>query len=76
MGKIIKRPAPHIIEQEKPLRYVLYARKSSIGEDAQAQSIPDQLKYCREYAEREGLLIAATVDEDGSAWTPNNRKKF
>ncbi|HSH55233.1 MAG TPA: recombinase family protein [Candidatus Limnocylindrales bacterium] len=76
MGRIIKRPVPHKTEAEKPLRYVLYARKSSIGEDAQAQSVPDQLKHCREYAEREGLIIAATVDEDGSAWIPNNRKKF
>jgi DNA invertase Pin-like site-specific DNA recombinase len=76
MGRIIKRPIAYTVEQEKPLRYVLYARKSSIGEDAQAQSIPDQIKYCREYAEREGLIIAATIDEDGSAWTPSNRKRF
>lgn len=76
MGRIIKRPASYVIESEKPLRYVLYARKSSIGEDAQAQSVPDQIKHCKEYAEREGLIIAATIDEDGSAWTPNNRKKF
>jgi predicted site-specific integrase-resolvase len=62
MGRIIKRPIAYTVEQEKPLRYVLYARKSSIGEDAQAQSIPDQIKYCREYAEREGLIIAATID--------------
>lgn len=76
MGKILKRPSPNIIERDKPLRYVLYARKSSIGEDAQAQSVPDQIRHCKEYAEREGLIIAATIDEDGSAWIPNNRKKF
>lgn len=77
MGRIIKRPLPHIDEPEKPLRYVLYARKSSEGEDAQAQSVPDQIRHCKEYADREGLLLVGEpIEENGSAWTSNNRKKF
>lgn len=77
MGRIIKRPLPHLEEPEKPLRYVLYARKSSEGEDAQAQSVPDQIRHCKEYADREGLiLIGEPIEENGSAWTSNNRPKF
>lgn len=77
MGKLIKRPSPYIEEPAKPLRYVLYVRKSSEGEDAQAQSLPDQIKYCLEYAKREGLIVAGEpVEENASAWTSNNRPKF
>lgn len=77
MGRIIKRPLPRNDEPPKPLRYVLYVRKSSEGEDAQAQSIPDQIKYCKDYARREGLIIVgAPIEESASAWTANNRPKF
>lgn len=77
MGRITKRPLPYIDEPDKPLRYVLYARKSSEGEDAQAQSVPDQIRHCQEYAEREGLLVVGEpIEENGSAWTSNNRPFF
>lgn len=77
MGKIIQRPTQSPSELEKPLRYVLYARKSSEGDDAQAQSVPDQIKYCLEYANREGLIITGKpIEENKSAWTSNNRDKF
>jgi DNA invertase Pin-like site-specific DNA recombinase len=77
MGKLIKRPIPNIAEPEKPLRYVLYARKSSEGEDAQAQSVPDQIRHCQDYAKREGLIVVGEpVEENASAWTSNNRKQF
>lgn len=77
MGKKLLRAQPLSYTPEKPLRYVLYARKSSEGEDAQAQSLPDQIKYCREFAGREGLeIIGAPIEESASAWTSNNRPKF
>jgi DNA invertase Pin-like site-specific DNA recombinase len=77
MGKTIKRPTPGIVDVERPLRYVLYVRKSSEGEDAQAQSIPDQIRHCLDYARREGLLvIGEAIEESASAWTSGNRKKF
>lgn len=77
MGKILKRAAPQAEESPKPLRYVLYARKSSEGEDAQAQSVPDQIRFCQEYAEREDLiLVGEPIEENGSAWTANNRPVF
>ncbi len=77
MGKKLQRAKPISNEPGRPLRYVLYARKSSEGEDAQAQSLPDQIKHCREYAKREGLLIIGEpIEESASAWTSNNRPKF
>lgn len=77
MGRKLQRPKVYILKPDKPLRYVLYARKSSEGEDAQSQSLPDQIKYCREYALREGLLIVCRpIEESASAWTSNNRPKF
>lgn len=41
------------------LEYVIYCRKSTDeSSDHQKQSIPDQIKACVDYAEREGLTIA------------------
>lgn len=77
MGKKLQRAKPFSYEPDKPLRYVLYARKSSEGEDAQAQSLPDQIKYCKEYAKREDLtIVGKPIEESASAWTSNNRPKF
>ena len=77
MGRKLQRPKIYTLKSDKPIRYVLYARKSSEGEDAQSQSLPDQIKYCREYASREGLLIVGRpIEESASAWTSNNRPKF
>lgn len=76
MGKKLQRAKPFSYEQSKPLRYVLYARKSSEGEDAQEKSIPDQIQYCEEYAERTGLLVVKTVEEKKSAKVSGKRDKF
>lgn len=37
---------------QKPLRYVLYVRKSSEDAEAQAKSLPDQIADCKEYANK------------------------
>jgi predicted site-specific integrase-resolvase len=58
------------------LRYVLYARRSSEDEDAQVRSIPDQIKQCQQFAEREGLHIVEIVEEKKSAKVPNKRDEF
>jgi len=59
------------------MRYVLYVRKSSGDEDAQAKSIPDQIRACLEYAERENLIIVGEpVEESASAMMSGNRPKF
>lgn len=48
------------------IKYVIYCRKSTDeSSDKQTQSIPDQIKRCMEYAEREGLEIL-TKPEDFS----------
>ena len=63
-------------QREKPLRYCMYIRKSSEEEQAQEKSIPDQIKYCEEYAAREGLLIAKKYPpESRSAKVSNRRQK-
>lgn len=58
------------------LRYVLYARRSTTDEGSQVRSIPDQIKYCKRYAEQNGLNIVAIVRENGSAKTSNKRALF
>lgn len=65
------------IDPSKPLRYVLYVRKSSEGEDAQAKSLPDQIKTCMDWAKHEGLIVVGKpVQEAASAKTAYNRPKF
>lgn len=76
MGKKLQRAKPFSYEPTKPLRYVLYARKSSEGEDAQEKSIPDQIQYCEEYAERTELLVVKIVEEKKSAKVSGRREKF
>lgn len=76
MAKKLQRARPFSYEPTKPLRYVLYARKSSEGEDAQEKSIPDQIQYCEEYAERTELLVVKTVEEKKSAKLSGRREKF
>ncbi len=58
------------------LKYVLYARKSSEDEQKQEHSIPDQVKLCKEYAERNGLTIVDIVKESKSAKIAGNRPEF
>jgi len=42
---------------KKPLRYVIYARKSSDDVEAQAKSLPGQIADCEEYALRHNLKV-------------------
>ena len=64
------------IATKDPIKYVIYARKSSEDEGAQANSIPDQIKRCKDYADRTGKKYIAIIEEDKSAKYPNRRKKF
>lgn len=58
------------------LRYVLYVRKSTEGEDSQAKSIPDQLDACIRYAETNGLHIVKIIKEEKSAKKYGGRTQF
>lgn len=58
------------------LRYVLYARKSTVDEKRQVRSIPDQIDDCKRLAEAQGLNIVDVIEENGSAKTPNKRPLF
>ncbi len=62
---------------EKPLRYVMYVRKSSEDAEAQAKSLPDQIAACKEYARTKGLLVVGEpIQEPKSAKKSGNRPLF
>ena len=58
------------------LKYVIYARKSTLNEDRQEKSIEDQVRICRETAKTRGLKIVEVIEEKGSAKEPDTRPKF
>ena len=62
---------------QKPLRYVLYVRKSSEDAEAQAKSLPDQIADCKEYANNHGLLLVGEpIQESKSAKKSGNQPLF
>ena len=62
---------------QKPLRYVMYVRKSSEDAEAQAKSLPDQIADCIEYANNHGLLLVGEpIQESKSAKKSGNRPLF
>lgn len=58
------------------MRYILYARKSSESEDRQVQSIDDQIRVLREFAQRVGLQVVSELTEAQSAKAPGTRPVF
>ncbi len=63
-------------KKEKPIKYILYARKSTESEDKQVQSIEDQVNKMTEMAQQKGLQIIDVLWETKSAKTPFKRDKF
>ncbi len=62
---------------DKPLRYVIYARKSTEGTERQARSIKDQISDCKALAERKGLTVVdEPIEERKSAKIANQRPAF
>ncbi len=55
---------------KKLMRYIIYARKSSEGEDRQVQSIDDQTNFLKKLAKEEGLEIVKIFSESKSAKKP------
>jgi DNA invertase Pin-like site-specific DNA recombinase len=58
------------------MRYILYARKSSESEDRQIQSIADQLRVLREFAQAREIQIVEEITESRSAKAPGERPGF
>lgn len=55
---------------KKPMQYIIYARKSSEGEDRQIQSIDDQINFAKKRAKEKGLKIVEIFSESKSAKDP------
>jgi DNA invertase Pin-like site-specific DNA recombinase len=62
--------------QEIPLKYCLYARKSTEAEEKQALSIDSQIKEMKQIAERENLNIVDVRRESHSAKASGTRPVF
>ena len=58
------------------IKYFLYTRKSSEGEDRQVQSIPDQIDRLTKLSDEFGLEIVEILSEAKSAKSPGNRPIF
>ena len=52
------------------IKYFLYARKSSEGEDRQVASIPSQIEELQRLAQQNGLRIVSILSEEMSAKAP------
>ncbi len=62
--------------QEKPLRYCLYARKSSESEDRQSASIDAQISELKKLSEKQNLNIVYVIEESKSAKSVGKREGF
>lgn len=58
------------------LRYVLYARKSTIDETRQVRSIPDQIAECEFLSSRLSINVVTVLEETQSAKKPGKRPIF
>ena len=72
-GAQIAAPAP---QEAVPIRYCLYARKSSEAEEKQALSIDSQVKEMLAMAKRDGLNIVEVCRESHSAKDCGQRPVF
>lgn len=66
----------HDLQEVEPIRYCLYARKSSEAEERQALSIDSQLNEMLALAQREGLNVADIYRESHSAKDCGQRPVF
>jgi DNA invertase Pin-like site-specific DNA recombinase len=64
------------MDTKSPLKYCLYARKSSESDERQAMSIGSQIKEMKDMAAREGLDVAIVKQESFSAKQSGYRPVF
>lgn len=70
------KPVEKIEVKELPIRYCLYARKSSEDDERQALSIDSQVKTMLEQAQKDNLLVADIRRESHSAKLSGQRQVF
>ncbi len=58
------------------LKFIIYARKSTEGEDRQMASLPDQLDIAKQIVAKNNYKVVKTFREAASASKCNNRPKF
>lgn len=58
------------------IKYFVYARKSSEGDERQVQSIPDQIRENDITVKRYGVKVVDVLTEEGSAKEPGKRPIF
>ena len=58
------------------LKFIIYARKSTEGDDKQIASLDDQLEFAEGLAKKNGYKVVKTFREAASASQPYNRPKF
>lgn len=75
LSQVISTVSPPPIEQE-PVKYCLYARKSTEDDEKQALSIDSQIKEMLELANKEGLCVAEIRRESHSAKDSGQRPVF
>ena len=63
-------------EDGTPLKYVIYARKSTDTAEKQERSVTDQISECKRLAERAGLRVVEVIHEEKSAMVSDKREKF
>lgn len=63
-------------ETDIPIKYCLYARKSSESDERQAASIDSQVKEMSDLAVREGIVITKVLKESHSAKDSGEREVF
>jgi len=54
----------------KPVRYFLYARKSSENEDKQVASVPSQIEELKKLAQEKEINVVEVFTEEKSAKAP------
>lgn len=60
----------------KDLKFIIYARKSTEGEDRQMASLPDQLDIAKQIVAKNNYKVVKIFQEAASASKCNNRPKF
>jgi site-specific DNA recombinase len=67
-----------IAKTERPLRYVIYARKSTDDSEKQTRSLGDQLSECMEFVDKNNLVLGRPqhIQEAVSAKVSDKREGF